>query len=398
MAPAQMARWIWQSTQWPKLGFNSEQLAAPLARAQVEQGRLLGLAKAIGAVELSLVQRDVWVGEAVATAAIEGERLDLASVRSSVARRLGIGPTLVAAVPRNVEGLLDIMEDAAANWDSDLSEERLFRWQSALFPHGYSSLRTIATGQYRMHDEPMQIVSGPIGREMIHYEAPPSSAVRAEMRNFLDWFNITRHSDAVNGILRAGIAHVWFESIHPFEDGNGRVGRAIIDMALAQEAQLPYRLHGISIEMRRQQSAYYAALNAAQRGDGDVSEWLSWFVDVFVTACEASATLIDESVVRAGFWSEHRAVELNARQRKVLDKLLEAGPGRYEGGMTPRKYVALTGTTLVTASRDLAELVAKGLLARAGSGRSTYYNLPIPGWEWSPRKRRRRAPRTSDAR
>ena len=398
MASAKTTRWIWQSTQWPKLEFNAEQLAAPLSRAQVEQGRLLGLAKAIGAAELSLVQRDVWVGEAVATAAIEGERLDLASVRSSVARRLGIAPTLVAAVPRNVEGLLDIMEDAAANWDSELSEERLFRWQSALFPHGYSSLRTIATGRYRTHDEPMQIVSGPIGRETMHYEAPPSRAVRAETRNFLDWFNRTRHSDAVNGILRAGIAHVWFESIHPFEDGNGRVGRAIVDMALAQEAHLPYRLHGMSSEMRRQQSAYYAALNAAQRGDGDVSGWLSWFVNAFVTACQGSATLIDESLVRARFWSEHRAVELNTRQRKVLDKMLEAGPGRYEGGMTPRKYVALTGATSVTASRDLSELVTKGLLVRAGSGRSTYYNLAIPGWQWSPRERRRRVPRPSDAR
>jgi Fic family protein len=397
MASAQIARWIWQSAQWPKPRFNRDALATPLARAQVEQGRLLGLDKAIGAAELSLVQRDVWVGEAVATAAIEGERLDLASVRSSVARRLGIDSTLVAAVPRNVEGLLDIMEDAAANWDSALSEERLFRWQSALFPHGYSSLRTIAAG-HRAYDEPMRIVSGAIARETVNYEAPPSSAVPAEMRSFLNWFNCTRHPNAINGVLRAGIAHVWFESIHPFEDGNGRVGRAIVDMALAQEAQLPYRLHGISTEMRRQQSAYYDALNAAQRDDGDVSGWLSWFVDAFVTACQASATLIDESLVRARFWSEHRTVELNGRQRKVLDKLLEAGPGRYEGGMTPRKYVALTGATSVTASRDLSELVTEGLLVRAGSGRSTHYNLAIPGWAWSPSERRRRVPRRTDAR
>jgi Fic family protein len=290
------------------------------------------------------------------------------------------------------------MEDAAANWDSALSEERLFRWQSALFPHGYSSLRTIAAGQYRAYDEPMRIVSGPIARETVHYEAPPSSAVPAEMRSFLDWFNRARQPNAINGVLRAGIAHVWFESIHPFEDGNGRVGRAIVDMALAQEAQLPYRLHGISTEMRRQQSAYYDALNAAQRDDGDVSGWLSWFVDAFVTACQASATLIDESLVRARFWSEHRTVELNGRQRKVLDKLLEAGPGRYEGGMTPRKYVALTGATSVTASRDLSELVTEGLLVRAGSGRSTHYNLAIPGWAWSPSERRRRVPRRTDAR
>ncbi len=390
--------WIWQAVAWPKLCFNAEPLATRLARAQLEQGRLLGLAEAVGAAELPLVQRDVWAGEAVATAAIEGERLDLKTVRSSVARRLGITPSLVATVPENVEGLLDIMEDAAGNWNSEISEERLFRWQSALFPHGYSSLRTVATSRYRTHDEPMHIVSGPIGRETLHYEAPPSSAVRAEMRSFLDWFNATRESDAVNGILRAGIAHVWFESIHPFEDGNGRVGRAIVDMALAQEAKVPYRLHGISTEMRRQQSAYYDALNVAQRGDGDVSQWLAWFVDAFVSACETSSGLINESLVRARFWSEHRAVEINARQRKVLDRLLEAGPGQYEGGMTPRKYVALTGTSLVTASRDLAELVSNRLIVRTGSGRSTHYNLAIDGWAWTPEELRPRIPRSRHAR
>jgi Fic family protein len=189
----------------------------------------------------------------------------MASVRSSVARRLGIAPTFIAAVPRNVEGLLDVMEDAAARWDSDLTEERLFRWQAALFPTGYSSLRSVETGRYRTRDEPMQIVSGPVGREVVHYEAPPSAAVRPEMRSFLDWFNGTRQSATEDGILRAGVAHVWFESIHPFEDGNGRVGRAIVDMALAQDARQPYRLHGMSIEMRRRQEAYYNVLNQAQR-------------------------------------------------------------------------------------------------------------------------------------
>jgi Fic family protein len=390
--------WIWQSATWPKLRFDWETLAPGLARARFQQGRLLGLAEAIGSAELSLVQGDIWSGEAVATAAIEGEELDLKTVRSSVARRLGIARDPTAPVREDVEGLLDIMEDAAGNWDSELSEERLFRWQGALFPRGYSSLRSLATGRYRIHDEPMQIVSGPVDRETVHYEAPPSNVVPVEMRKFLDWFNASRNTSEGNGIARAGIAHVWFESIHPFEDGNGRVGRAIVDMALAQEAQFPYRLHGVSMELQRQQSAYYDALNAAQRGDGDITNWLRWFIDTFVTASQMSVRLIDESLIRARFWSEHRGVAVNARQRKVLDKLLEAGPGRFEGGMTPRKYVSLTHASAVTASRDLAELVAHGLLVRAGSGRSTRYDLAIDGWGWAPRKSHRRAPRSGDVR
>jgi Fic family protein len=366
------------------LAYDLEGLAGSLSRARAEGGRLFGKAEAIGAHELALVQRDVWSGEAVATAAIEGEALDLASVRSSVARRLGIKPEFVAAVPRNVEGLLDVMESAAADWDSDLTEERLWRWQGSLFPAGGSALRSIETGRFRSHDEPMRIVSGPIGREVVHYEAPPSAAVRAEMRNFLDWFNQTRGT-SLDGILRAGLAHVWFESIHPFEDGNGRIGRAIVDMALAQDAQLPTRLHGVSAELRRRQVAYYEALNQAQRSTGDVTAWLEWFTKVFADSCRASTSLIDEALVRARFWGEQKHVALNERQRKVINKMLEAGAGRFEGGLTPRKYVSMTGASPATASRDITDLMGKGILTLgAAAGRSTYYNLAIPGWGWPP--------------
>lgn len=374
--------WIWTSPTWPRLTYDLERLAGPLGRARAEGGRLYGMAAAIGAHELALVQRDVWSGEAVATAAIEGEAFDLASVRSSVARRLGLNPEFVAAVPRNVEGLLDVMESAAAEWDSDLTEERLCRWQASLFPAGGTALRSIETGRYRSHADPMQIVSGPIGREVMHYEAPPSAAVRAEMRNFLDWFNRTR-ATSLDGILRAGLAHVWFESIHPFEDGNGRIGRAIVDMALAQDARLPTRLHCVSAELRRRQVAYYKALNQAQRGTSDVTAWLEWFTNVFADSCQASTALIDEALVRARFWAEHKHVALNARQRKVVNKMLEAGPGRFEGGLTQRKYVSMTGASSATSSRDITDLVSKGILVLGNAaGRSTYYNLAIAGWGW----------------
>ena len=374
--------WIWNSPSWPNLSYDAQTLEEPLRRARMECGLLFGRAEAISVDERLRVERDVWSGEAVATAAIEGEVLGLASVRSSVARRLGIDVSLTASVPRQVEGLLDVMESAAADWDSELSAQRLCRWQAALFPAGGSALRSIETGQFRSHADPMQIVSGPIGRESVHYVAPPSAAVPAEMDRFLEWFNRTRDG-SIDGVLRAGLAHVWFESIHPFEDGNGRVGRAVVDMALAQDTRRATRLHGVSSELQRRQHNYYDALNAAQRGSGEVTDWLSWFTEVFTEACRARAALIDESLVRARFWQEQKHVALNERQRKVLNRMLEAGPGGFEGGLTQRKYVGMTGAASATAWRDIDDLLGKGLLVKgAGAGRSTYYDLAIPGWGW----------------
>src|SRR5450631_404026 len=204
-------KWIWQAPAWPEFRYDRDGVSAALSRARLEQGILLGKAAALATQELPLTQRDVWAQEAVATAAIEGESLDLAAVRSSVARRLGISTTFTAAVPRNIDALLDIMEDATANWATDLSQERLCRWQAALFPAGLSSLRAIAAGHYRTHAEPMQIVSDPVGKETVHYEAPASNTLVDEMRGFLTWFNGSRDQASANGIVRAAISHVWFE-------------------------------------------------------------------------------------------------------------------------------------------------------------------------------------------
>lgn len=385
--------WIWQTKTWPDVRYDNQALSAAVSRAHIEQGKLIGKAEAVGASGLSIAQRDIWANEALATAAIEGESLNMDAVRSSVARRLGIASSFVAAVPRNVDGLLDVMEDAAANWNTDLTAARLCRWQAALFPDGFASLQPVQTGRYRTHTEPMQIVSGAVGKETVHYEAPPSAAVSAEMGRFLDWFNRSgkpTDEEHIDGIVRAGLAHWWFESIHPFEDGNGRVGRAIVDMALAQDAKLPYRLHGLSAEMRRQQPRYYEALNQAQRadansdGDGNATAWLLWFVETFRASCQSAGALIDEALERARFWAEHKDVAFNARQIKALNKLLEAGPGRFEGGMTARKYQSLTGAAGATATRDLTALADGGLLIKRGAGRSTYYDLAIVGWGWVP--------------
>ncbi len=377
-------RWIWLAPSWPRLTFDAARLARPLALARQEAGTLFGKAAAIGLEEQALLEREVWSHEAVATAAIEGEAIDLAAVRSSVARRLGLarqGPV----VSRNVEGLLDVMENAADDWQQPLTRERLCGWQAALFPAA-SNLRNLVVGEYRSNAEPMQIVSGPHGREIVHYQAVAGSAVRAEMHAFLEWFNRTAELD---GLLRAGLAHVWFESIHPFDDGNGRIGRAIVDLALAQDARRSSRLLGVSAAMRHRQEAYYDALNAAQRGDGEVTPWLECFLDTYTKACRTSAALIGEALARARFWTDHRAVPLNAMQRRVLGKMLDAGPGRFDGGLTARKYMSIAGTTKVTASRHLADLLEKGLIVRAAGpgGRSTRYDLALAGWEWRPTKR-----------
>ncbi len=374
-------RWIWQSPTWPNLTFDAARLAGPLALARQESGALLGKAAAVGLNEQTVLEREVWSREAVATAAIEGEAIDLAAVRSSVARRLGLARQ-ASAVPRSVEGLLDVMENAADLWEQPLTRERLYSWQAALFPGG-STIRNLVIGDYRSGGDPMQIVSGPHGRETVHYQAVASAAVRAEMHAFLEWFN---RPAGIDGLLRAGLAHVWFESIHPFEDGNGRVGRAIVDLALAQDMRRPSRLLGISAAMRQRQEAYYDALNAAQRGDGDVTPWLEWFLDTYTEACRTSTTLIGEALARARFWADHRAIPLNEMQRRVLDRMLDAGPGRFEGGLTARKYAAIAGTTKVTASRHISELLERGLIVRAegSGGRSTRYDLALPGWEWRP--------------
>jgi Fic family protein len=379
-------RWIWQRPNWPQLTFDPTRLIQPLSRARDAAGRLRGKAEAIGADELVSVERDVWVGSAIATAAIEGERLNLEAVRSSVTGRLGLPIDSDAPLPRNVETLLDVMSDAAAHWQDGLTEERLIAWQALLCGDSLSGMHKVETGRFR--SDSVEVVGGPEGRKTVRYEGPPAASVRSEMRVFLDWFNGAQASAGLDGLLRAGLSHVWFESIHPFADGNGRVGRAILDMAISQESKSTSRLHGLSIQILAEKSAYYAALNRATRGSGDVTDWLVWFTDTFADSCQTSLRLIEEALVRTQFWNEHRDVPLNTRQRKALARMLGAGPGKFEGGMTPRKYMGLTkANNRLTATRDLSDLVEKRLVVREGAGRSTFYNLAIPGWGWAPNRR-----------
>lgn len=303
-------------------------------------------------------------------------------MRSSVMRRLGLGQT--GPHDRHVDGLVEVISDASTSFDKSLDHDRLNRWQSALFPGGSSGIRRIVVGRYREHDDPMQIVSGSPGRETVHYEAPPSAQVPAEMERFLNWFAATAPTPSrpapMDGLARAAVAHVWFETIHPFEDGNGRIGRAIIDMALAQDQGEPLRLYSLSRQLLESRAGYYDALNEAQRGTGDVTGWVRWFAAQISAACHRSSGIIDQAIKKNRFWADHATEEINARQRKVLQRLLDDGDGGFLGGLNAEKYMKMTGASKATATRDLTALLASNLLWSTGQGKSVRYFINVPGW------------------
>lgn len=367
---------IWQQPCWPNMHYDRDLVAAESVLARRAQGVVEGKLAALGLLQRQELAAEAWVQEAASTAAIEGEQLDLSAVRSSVARRLGIAGSGPAA-PRHVDGLLDIMDDALGNAAAPLSHERLQAWQAALFPTGYSGMSRIRTGAYREHAEPMQIVSGRPGREKVHHEAPPSSQVPAEMDKLIAWFNQAGEPD---NLARAALSHLWLETNHPFEDGNGRVGRVLIDLALARDSGEASRLIRISQRLLEKRADYYSELERAQHGPLDVTRWMVWFIAQVRAACEQASVVMDASLKKARFWYSHRDKALTPRQRKVINALLDAGPGGFEGGMSTRKYEHLTGASRATSSRDLIELAHAEMLRQDGAGRSTRYRLNIDGW------------------
>jgi len=374
--------WIWQHPDWPHFQFDLPRVAPVLAHAHRMHGVVEGKAAAIGLEPTSEVALGAFADEVVATTEIEGQRLPLDAVRSSVMRRLGLdtsGPS-----DRHVEGLVDVLHDATTAFDATLTDDRLYRWQSALFPGGTSSIRRIVVGRYREHEDPMQIVSGLPGREVVHYQAPPSREVALHMQSFLAWFESTKPrntTDALmDGLVRAAIAHLWFESIHPFEDGNGRVGRAIVDLALAQHLRQPVRLYSLSRQLLGSRSAYYDALNLAQRGGSDVTDWVLWFASQWAAACESASWTIDQALLKKRFWEQPAASGLLERQRKVLQRLLDAGDGGFLGGLNAEKYIKMTGVSKPTATRDLTQMTHRGLLLSHGAGKATRYVIAVEGW------------------
>ena len=378
---------IWRRAKWPEFFFDPRAIAGDLALAYRMHGVIEGKAAAIGLTPTSQVALDATAEEVVATAAIEGELLSMDTVRSSVMRRLGLAAS--GPADRHVDGLVAVINDATTAHVQPLDEDRLCRWQSALFPGGTSGIRRIAVGRYRDHDDPMQIVSGAPGREVVHYEAPPSRDVPAQMQRFLQWFAesaptddaiTSTNSTTVDPLARAAIAHLWFESIHPFEDGNGRIGRAIVDMAVAQHLHQSVRLYSLSRQLLASRSGYYDSLNSAQRGDLDVTAWVGWFARQCTAAYESASQVIDRALEKRHFWDRHAGRGLNERQRKSLQRLLDAGDGGFEGGMNAEKYIKMTGTSKATATRDLADMVANGQLWTSGAGKALRYYITVPGW------------------
>jgi Fic family protein len=369
-----MARYIWQLPVWPDLLWDSDTLLQPLGRTRQAQGRLLAKAEYFG-LEMRV---EVLTEEAFTTAAIEGERLNPDSVRSSVARRLGLPSAGLPLAERHVDGLVQMLIDATSNYDKPLDSGRIKGWHAALFPTGYSGMRKIAIGDWRPPSaDPMKVVSGPIGRENIHYEAPPSNRLEIEITKLIDWWNTSQ--EKLDGLVRSGLAHLWFVTVHPFEDGNGRIARALADMALSQDEGTDCRLYSMSAQISIERDAYYDILERTQKGDGDVTEWLLWFLGCLERSIKRSEEQVQQAMWKARFWQRSARLSLNKRQQKAVNRLLDAGPGGFEGSLTTRKYRSMTKTSPTTAKRDIADLLDKGIIKQnPGGGRSVSYDLIWP--------------------
>jgi Fic family protein len=370
--------WIWQQPDWPQFRWQSSALEQLLEQARAARQELQ---KRLEALEPPLDREAIsalLARESLGTAAIEGELLDPGQVRSSIARRLHL-PLAEGqpAASAQVEGLLDVLLEATSTLEAPLTLATLNHWHRRLFAAGPDGLRAIRIGELR-DKAPMQVLSGAIGRERLHFEAPPRDQLERQLEAFLDW--VASPPAQLDGLLRAGLAHLWFLTLHPYEDGNGRLARAITDRLLAQAQQeLSGRALGISDQILREREGYTTALERCQRGDLDVTGWLSWFLEQLTAAAASNGAVIDAVRRKAAFWWSHRHSGFNSRQQKLLNRLLDAEPEGFTGDMTLRKAIGLTKVSRATAWRDLAELVEQQAIEPIGEGRSRAYRLHWPG-------------------
>lgn len=335
---------------------------------------MLGYARMLDASGGRQAEADLLLQDALQTSAIEGERLSPEGLRSSIARRLGLPEAGLPAASAREEGLIEVLLDATQHHRQPLTLDRLSRWQAALFPTAQSGLRPIRVGQLRGMT-PMRVVSGPAHRERVHFEAPPGPRLGRELARFLRWFSSP--PAGLDGAVRAGVAHLWFVTLHPFEDGNGRLARAITDLAIAQDEGRRERLFSLSAQIVRVRNDYYRVLERTQRDGLDVTEWLDWFLRQVAAACTLAEGTVAATLAKARFWLRFAEAPLNARQRKALNRLLDAGPAGFEGGLSTRKYASLTSVGRVTAYKELTDLVELGcLVPQAKRGRSTAYDVP----------------------
>jgi len=365
-----MTRYIHQLADWPRFRWKHEKLAAPLATVHHRQGRLLGRMEALGFPLQQEAVLQTLTLDVVKSSEIEGEVLNPEQVRSSIARRLGMDVAGVIPADRYVEGVVEMMLDATQNLDRPLTAERLFGWQAALFPTGRSGMHKITVGAWRNDTTgPMEVVSGPMGRERVHYEAPAAPLVEAAMKRFLEWAN---HPDSTDPVLRSAIAHLWFVTIHPFDDGNGRIARAIADWILAKSENSPQRFYSMSTQIRLERDAYYDILEKTQKATLDITSWLAWFLGCLDRALTATETTLASVLRKARFWDKHRGTPINDRQRLMLNKILDG----FEGKLTSSKWAQLTKCSQDTAHRDIQDLIEQDILVKdPAGGRSTTYSL-----------------------
>ncbi|MFL6261921.1 MAG: Fic family protein [Thermoanaerobaculia bacterium] len=362
--------YIHELQDWPRFHWNPGELAEPLASVRLRQGRLIGHMETLGFNLRQEAVLQTLTGDVVQSSEIEGETLDAEQVRSSIARRLGLDIGALKPADRHVEGIVEMMLDATRRFDQPLTAERLFTWHSSLFPTGRSGMTRIRTGAW--HDDskgPMQVISGPVGREHVHFEAPKAERLDSEMGAFLNWFETAA---GIDPLLKAAQAHLWFVTLHPFEDGNGRIARAIADMALARSENSPQRFYSMSTQIRQERKAYYDILEQTQRGTMDITPWMDWFLGCLGRAIDSAQSTLGSVLAKARFWERARNVPLNERQRLVLNRLLDG----FEGKLTTSKYAKLAKCSQDTALRDILPLVESGILVRnPEGGRSTSYSL-----------------------
>jgi Fic family protein len=358
---------------WPAFRWSEQTLAPRLAAVRHRQGRLIGRMEALGFQLQAEAVLQTLTEEVQKSSEIEGEMLDKEQVRSSIARRLGMDVGALTPADRDVEGVVEMMLDATQNYDKPLTKERLFNWHAALFPTGRSGMSRIKVGAWRDdRTGPMQVVSGPIGRERVHYEAPPADRLKEEMRAFLVWFE---SKTAIDLVLKAALAHLWFVTIHPFDDGNGRIARAIADMVLARSEGSAQRFYSMSAQIRIERNAYYQMLEVTQKGDLDVTSWLEWFLACLDRAFDGAEKTLASVMTKARFWEKHGGAAFNDRQRATINRLLDG----FEGKLTTSKWATLAKCSQDTALRDIDDLIKRGVLAKdTGGGRSTSYSLVPP--------------------
>ena len=361
---------IWQQPDWPHWRHDPQRLAGLLGQVHRAQGLLLGRMRSLGLGLRDQANLQVLTEDVLKTSEIEGERLNPETVRSSLARRLGVEVAALDPADRSADGVVELVLDATGHFDQPLSAERLFGWHAALFPTGYSGLAKINAGAWRDDARgPMQVVSGPVGRQKVHYEAPPAHRLQAEVADFLLWFNGHGGPDPV---IKAGLAHLWFVTLHPFDDGNGRIARAVGDMALARAEQSAQRFYSLSAQIQRERKDYYDLLERTQKSTLEVTDWLEWFLGCLLRALQGAELTLSAVLSKARFWQHWAGTALNDRQIQLINRLLDG----FDGKLTSSKWAAIAGCSPDTALRDIADLIVRGILMKSDAGgRSTSYEL-----------------------